>query len=140
MTACITLVGYIMKDLYPCIVFARPETAFRNVMGNPDFDPDLQTRIIMGMGGSLMTGWTFLLLWAVREPIERRVVILLTAFPVVFGLFIVTLIWILGGNTSSIWIQQYTTVIDTLGNTCFRIALEPLITRGTSGIGALSLF
>ena len=54
------------------------------LMGNPDFDPDLQTRIIMGIGGTLMTGWTFLLLWAVRELIERRVVILLTAFPVVF--------------------------------------------------------
>ncbi|MFC1983059.1 hypothetical protein ACFLV5_04685 [Chloroflexota bacterium] len=79
--------------------------------GNPDFDPDLQTRLIMGIGGSLMTGWTFLLLWAVRKPIERRVVILLTAFPVVFGLFIVTLIGILDGNTSSIWILIKTTIL-----------------------------
>ena len=51
--------------------------------GNPHFTPDSQTRLIMGIGGSLLTGWTFLLLWAVREPIERRAVILLTAFPVV---------------------------------------------------------
>ncbi len=84
---------------------------FGILTGNPDFDPDLQTRIIMGIGGSLMTGWTLLLLWAVRKPIERRVVILLTAFPVVFGLFIVTLIGLLNGNTSSIWILTQTTIL-----------------------------
>jgi hypothetical protein len=74
------------------------------LIGNPDFNPDLQTRIIMGIGGTLMTGWTFLLLWAVRKPIERRAVILLTAFPVVCGLFIVALIGVLDGNTFTIWI------------------------------------
>ena len=58
----------------------------------------------MGMGGSLMTGWTFLLLWAVRKPIERRVVILLTAFPVVFGLFIVALVRFLQGEIFNLWI------------------------------------
>ena len=59
---------------------------FGILVGRLDFNPDFQTQIIMGIGGSLMTGWTFLLLWAVRKPIERRVVILLTAFPVVFGM------------------------------------------------------
>ena len=58
-----------------------------------------------------MTGWTFLLLWAVRKPIERRVVILLTAFPVVFGLFIVALIGFLEGNTFSIWILVKNTIL-----------------------------
>jgi len=77
---------------------------FGILTGRPDFNPDIQVRLIMGMGGSLMTGWTFLLLWAVRKPIERRVVILLTAFPVVFGLFIVALIGFLKGNTFNIWI------------------------------------
>ncbi|MHC4105647.1 MAG: hypothetical protein ACYSR9_11960, partial [Planctomycetota bacterium] len=76
---------------------------FGILAGRPDFNPDFQTKIIMGMGGSLMTGWTFLLLWAVRKPIERRVVILLTAFPVVFGMFIISLIEVLYGNTFLIW-------------------------------------
>jgi hypothetical protein len=78
---------------------------FGIMTGNPDFNPDLQIRLFLGIGGSLMTGWTFLLLWAVRKPIERRVVILLTAFPVVFGLFIVALIGFLNGNTINIWIM-----------------------------------
>ena len=77
---------------------------FGILTGSPDFSPDLQIRLIMGIGGVLMTGWTLLLLWAVKQPIERRFVILLTAFPVVFGLFIVALIGFLEGNTSNIWI------------------------------------
>ena len=58
-----------------------------------------------------MTGWTLLLLWAVSKPIERRIVILLTAFPVVFGMFVVTLIPILGGDSSNIWILIKTIIL-----------------------------
>ena len=72
--------------------------------GNSDFNPDLQHRLTMGLGGTMMTGWTLLLMWAVREPVERRFVILLTAFPVVFGLFIVALVGFLAGNTFELWI------------------------------------
>jgi hypothetical protein len=84
---------------------------FGFLLGSPDFAPDLQVRSIMGIGASLMTGWTFLLLWAVREPIERRVVILLTAFPVVFGIFVVALIDFLAGNTFILWILVKTAVL-----------------------------
>jgi hypothetical protein len=77
---------------------------FGILTGRPDFNPDLQLRLAMGIGGTLMTGWTLLLLWAVKKPIARRVVILLTAFPVVFGLFIVALIGVLEGATFEIWI------------------------------------
>jgi hypothetical protein len=84
---------------------------FAILIGDPDFDPDLQVRLIMGIAGSLMTGWTLLLLWAVRQPIDRRVVILLTAFPVVFGMFIVTLIGYLNGNTSTLWVLVKTMIL-----------------------------
>ncbi|NQT15806.1 MAG: hypothetical protein HQ582_23830 [Planctomycetes bacterium] len=77
---------------------------FGVLTGSPDFNPDLEQRLVMATGGTLMTGWTCLLLWAVREPIERRAVILLTAFPVVFGLSIVALIGVVEGNTFEIWI------------------------------------
>ena len=65
----------------------------------------------MGMAGSLMIGWTLLLLWAVRKPIERRVVILLTAFPVVLGMFIISLIEVLHGNAFLIWASIKSTVL-----------------------------
>lgn len=77
---------------------------FGFLTGIPDFNPDLQLRLIMGVAGTLMTGWTILLLWALRKPVERRFVILLTAFPVVFGLFIVALVEVLLGNTYQLWI------------------------------------
>jgi hypothetical protein len=77
---------------------------FGLLIGKPEFSPELQTRLVMGMGGSLMTGWTFLLLWAVRKPVERRVVILVTAYPVVFGMLVIAVIELLDGNVFSIWI------------------------------------
>ena len=36
--------------------------------------------LIMAIGGTLMTGWTLLLVWALQDPIGRRAVILLTAY------------------------------------------------------------
>ncbi|MGB5875419.1 MAG: hypothetical protein WBH56_16985, partial [Bacteroidota bacterium] len=79
--------------------------------GNPEFDPDLSVRLIMAIGGILMTGWTILLLWAVRRPIERRFVILLTAYPVVLGMFIISLLGYLDGRTSNLWILAKTVIL-----------------------------
>lgn len=84
---------------------------FGILTGTPDFNPDLQVRLIMGVGGTLMTGWTILLIWAVMKPVERRFVILLTAFPVVFGLFIIALIRFLDGNAFEIWILVKSTIL-----------------------------
>jgi uncharacterized membrane protein len=35
---------------------------------------------------ALMLGWTGLLIWADRKPMERKGILLLTVFPVVFGM------------------------------------------------------
>ena len=40
------------------------------------------------IAGSLMLGWTFLLIWAVFKPVERKGILLLTVFPVMCGLVI----------------------------------------------------
>ncbi len=84
---------------------------FGVVTGRPGFAPDLDERLVMGIGASLMAGWTFLLVWAVRAPIERRAVSLLTAFPVVTGLFLVSLVGFLHGSTSNIWLMAKTLVL-----------------------------
>lgn len=42
-------------------------------------------RFAMGYGASLMLGWTALLLWAYRRPLERRFVAALTVL-VIYGL------------------------------------------------------
>jgi hypothetical protein len=39
-------------------------------------------------GAPLMIGWTMLLLWADRSPLERKDILLITLFPVVVGFVI----------------------------------------------------
>jgi hypothetical protein len=51
-------------------------------MGETEF------RYPMGLGASLMFGWTLLLIWGYRKPIERKGVLLLTIFPVITGLVV----------------------------------------------------
>ncbi len=69
----------------------------------PLTDPDLSLRLAMGIGASLMAGWTLLLAWAAADPIHRRAVMLLTAVPVVAGLILVSFIGVINGNTP-VWI------------------------------------
>lgn len=52
----------------------------------PGFAPRADYRFAMGMGASLMIGWTVLLLWADRRPVERKGVLVITVVPVVVGL------------------------------------------------------
>jgi len=42
--------------------------------------------LMIGIGAALMAGWTCLLIWADRKPVERRGVLLLTIVPVIAGL------------------------------------------------------
>jgi len=55
-------------------------------MGLSSFEPGSDYRYAMGMGASLMLGWTALLIWADRKPMERKGVLILTIIPVIAGL------------------------------------------------------
>ncbi|HEY0590866.1 MAG TPA: hypothetical protein VGF40_03805 [Thermoanaerobaculia bacterium] len=52
-----------------------------------DYVPEVPYRYAMGLAGSLMLGWTLLLLWADRQPIERKGILVITNV-VVVGLFL----------------------------------------------------
>ncbi|RXH24599.1 hypothetical protein XH99_28215 [Bradyrhizobium nanningense] len=56
------------------------------VYGLSNFTPGADYRYAMGSAASLMLGWTALLVWADRAPLERRFVLVLTVFPVIAGL------------------------------------------------------
>jgi len=58
----------------------------------PDFRPQSDYRYMAGMAASLMLGWTVLLIWADRKPVERKAVLVITIFPVIIGL-VVNEIW-----------------------------------------------
>src|SRR5271157_3252934 len=46
--------------------------------GLTNFNPGIEYRYAMGMGAPLMLGWTILLLWADRKPMERKGILLIT--------------------------------------------------------------
>lgn len=48
-----------------------------------DFNPDVPERLAILTGASLMLGWTMLLLWADKKPVERKFILLLSIFPVI---------------------------------------------------------
>ncbi|MGD0763589.1 MAG: hypothetical protein ABR929_10480 [Roseiarcus sp.] len=63
------------------------------------------------MGASLVLGWTALLLWADRRPVERNGVLLITLFPVVLGLALNEIVAVRAGflpvsTTIPVWIAQ----------------------------------
>jgi hypothetical protein len=79
-------------------------------------------RYAMGFGTSLMAGWTILLLWGAKKPLERRGILLITLFPVITGIVatsifgvverLVTLsgmipLWIHLGILSSLFLFSY---------------------------------
>ena len=75
------------------------------------FVPEADYRYAMGMGAPLMLGWTVLLLWADRRPVERKSILLITLFPVVFGLVVNEVLAVQSGFLSAgalipTWILQ----------------------------------
>ena len=61
-------------------------TTFRMLF--PKIAYGVEYRYALGLGASLMLGWTFLLVWADRKPLERKGVLLLTVFPVITGILL----------------------------------------------------
>jgi hypothetical protein len=56
------------------------------LFGLDHFNPANDYRYAMMVGAALMLGWTVLLIWADRKPLDRKGVIIITAIPVVVGL------------------------------------------------------
>ena len=85
----VTDAGAAVQMLVPRVfAFAyRPST----LPAGPDFG------FAMRMGASLMLGWTVLLLWAARRPLERRGVLLLTVVPVIVGLVLNEVVGVMNG-------------------------------------------
>ena len=66
-----------LVDLAAGLMMLFP-TLFAFMNRPTDFAPGLDYRYAMGMGAPLMLGWTVLLLWADRKPLERRGVLPIT--------------------------------------------------------------
>jgi predicted CoA-binding protein len=71
-------------DAAAAVLMFFPE-AGRAVYGLRDFEPTVDYRYAMRLGASLMLGWTLLLVWADRKPVERRGLLPITVL-VIIGL------------------------------------------------------
>jgi hypothetical protein len=68
--------GAILDAIAFLIMLFPPLFALNNGLIN--FNPGIEYRYAMGMGAPLMLGWTILLLWADRKPMERKDILLIT--------------------------------------------------------------
>jgi hypothetical protein len=77
-------VGAVLDGLW-VIPMLLPEIGHA-IYGIEDMVIDGGMRYALAVGAALMAGWTVLLIWADRKPVERRGIILLTIVPVIAGL------------------------------------------------------
>jgi hypothetical protein len=72
-------------DAINVIPLALPQLGAK-MLGLTEFKITPEFSYVSYIGASLMLGWTVLLIWADRKPIERMGVLLITVFPVVLGI------------------------------------------------------
>jgi len=91
-------------------------------------------RFAMGYGASLMLGWTGLLLWAYRRPLERRFVAALTVL-VIYGLALTEIVAVVRGDMPT-WRMVPTWVLQAGLLALFAGAYHyPRLLRGGEGSG-----
>jgi uncharacterized membrane protein len=81
------------------------------MLGLAETPTRISERIGLAMTATLLFGWTALLLWGARAPVERRGVLLLTIFPVIVGLALTVLYgwsgsYISTGGAMMVWSLQ----------------------------------
>jgi len=81
------------------------------MFGINNFNPGNDYKYAMMVGASLMLGWTVLLIWADRKPVERKGIILITIIPVVIGMILAGVFAVIVGlihwqNMLPTWIIQ----------------------------------
>lgn len=86
-------------------------SALADVVGLAEMPSRLSERVALAMTASLLFGWTGLLLWGLRSPVERRGILLLTIFPVITGLALAVLLgwwgsYISTSGAAMIWSTQ----------------------------------
>jgi len=87
----------ILADAAMVILYLFPKLFLQTM--NVNLQPDAGFSYGLVNAAPVMVGWTLLLFWADRKPVERKVILLLT-LPIVAGYFLVELYGISIGLTS----------------------------------------
>ncbi|UCB46505.1 MAG: hypothetical protein JSV25_03510 [Spirochaetota bacterium] len=72
-------------DLFVACSMVFP-SLFSEIYGLKNIDGPSSLRAVMGMCASFMIGWSALLIWADRKPVERKGILVITVFPVIVGM------------------------------------------------------
>ena len=70
------------------------------------FTPGSDNLFASYMSGIMMIGWTVLLIWGYMKPVERKDILLITAFPVVVGLMVNDIL-----STAAGFLPQVTAIV-----------------------------
>jgi hypothetical protein len=82
----VMLDGLFAVDMMIIALFGA-KTPFSAIFTLPEItDIGIAYRFALGIASAMMWGWTFLLFWGVQDPLERKGILILTAFPVITGL------------------------------------------------------
>jgi len=74
-----------LLDAWTCIILLDSDL-WAQSFGIHNFHADWAFRYAQAFGCAMVAGWTVLLVWADRKPLERRGVLAITVFPVLAGL------------------------------------------------------
>lgn len=69
-------IGVLADGIAAALMLAQAAFGVQSMLNA--YPPDVPYRWAMGLAGSLMLGWTVLLLWGHRRPVQRRDVLLIT--------------------------------------------------------------
>lgn len=92
----------IIADTLSAVLMLFPALFIRAM--NLDLAPEQGFRVGLLYGAPLMIGWTILLIWANRKPVERKSILLLT-LPVVAGYILFEIYTLLAGLTSLVGVM-----------------------------------
>ncbi|TKJ23714.1 MAG: hypothetical protein CEE43_03355 [Promethearchaeota archaeon Loki_b32] len=107
------VIGHLENKILDLLVFLDMiiSILFEFSVSQPNVSTDISYKYQTGTGAFLMLGWTILLIWADRSPIERKNVLLLTAIPVVVGIMVINILytdfWFLSVITLIMFIIAY---------------------------------
>lgn len=96
----IYMLGIILDGIWG-VILAFP-SLYKTITNNTDFAVSNEVRVVLLIAASLMFGWTVLLYFGYRKPIERRFILLITGVPVLLGIFGATMFSFLNSHWTAI--------------------------------------
>jgi hypothetical protein len=87
-------------DLLAAIQLLLPQL-WASMDGFSTYTPNTTLNFALAVAASLMFGWTLLLIWADRKPLERKGILILTVFPVILGLALNNVLAVTSGLRSA---------------------------------------